>query len=103
MNPVFRRVLSLTVGGMLLAAAAAYALQSGDIIKQGVEAYRAGQYKRALELFTQAQRLDPGGAKPHYFIGSALEKVEEPDSARVEYETAIGYVPCRDPPVKRAL
>ncbi|TMQ61488.1 MAG: tetratricopeptide repeat protein [Candidatus Eisenbacteria bacterium] len=93
MNPVFRRVLSLTVGGMLLAAAAAYALQSGDIIKQGVEAYRAGQYKRALELFTQAQRLDPGGAKPHYFIGSALEKVEEPDSARVEYETAIRIDP----------
>ena len=76
MNRVFRRVLPLVAGGMLLAATAAFALQSGDIIKQGVEAYRAGNYKRALDLFTQAQRLDPGGPKPHYFIGSALEKLE---------------------------
>ncbi|HEY2924212.1 MAG TPA: tetratricopeptide repeat protein [Candidatus Eisenbacteria bacterium] len=91
---VFRRVLpALVAGTLLLAAGAAYALQSGDIIKQGVEAYRAGNYKRALELFTQAQRLDPGGAKPHYFIGSALEKLDEPDSARVEYETAIRIDP----------
>ena len=93
MNRVFRRVLPLVAGGMLLAATAAFALQSGDIIKQGVEAYRAGNYKRALDLFTQAQRLDPGGPKPHYFIGSALEKLEEPDSARVEYETAIRIDP----------
>src|SRR5207248_8370302 len=38
---VIRRVLPmLVVAGLSLAAAAAYALQSGDIIKQGVEAYR---------------------------------------------------------------
>jgi tetratricopeptide (TPR) repeat protein len=92
-NLALRRILPLFLGGMLLAATAAYALQSGDIIKQGVEAYRAGQYKRALELFTQAQRLDPGGPKPHYFVGSALEKLDEPDSARVEYEAAIRIDP----------
>jgi len=83
----------LMAGGLLLAAATAHALQSGDIIKQGVEAYRAGNYKRSLELFTMAQRLDPGGAKPHYFIGSALEKLDEPDSAMVEYQTAIRIDP----------
>ena len=54
MNLAFRRILPLFLGGMLLAAAAAYALQSGDILKQGIEAYRAGQYQRALDLFTQA-------------------------------------------------
>ena len=87
---------ALVAGGLLLAAAAAYALQSGDIIKQGVEAYRTGTkagYQRALELFTQAQRLDPNGAKPHYYIGSALEKLEHPDSAMVEYQTAIRIDP----------
>ena len=94
MNRAFRRILpALVAGGLLLAAASAYALQSGDIIKQGVEAFRAGNYKRALELFTQAQRLDPGGPKPHYFIGGALEKLDEPDSARAEYQTAIRIDP----------
>ena len=94
MNRGIHRILpALVAGGMLLAATAAYALQSGEIIKAGVEAYRAAKYQRALELFTQAQRLDPGGAKPHYYIGSALEKLDEPDSAKVEYETAIRIDP----------
>ncbi len=93
MSFAFRRVLPLFLGGMLLACAAAYALQSGDIIKQGIEAYRAGNYQRALDLFTQAQHLDPSGAKPHYYIGSALEKMDHADSARVEYETAIRIDP----------
>lgn len=94
MKRAIHRILpALLVGGSLLAATAAYALQSGDIIKQGVEAYRGGSYRRALELFTQAQRLDPGAAKPHYYIGGALEKLDEPDSAKVEYETAIRIDP----------
>ena len=94
MNRRFHRILpALVVGGLLLAAAAVYALSSGEIIKQGVEAYRGGNYKRALELFTQALRLDPNGPKPHYFIGSALEKVNEPDSAMVEYKTAVRIDP----------
>jgi len=92
-NRALGRILpALTVAGLLITASA-YALSSGDIIKQGVEAYREGKYKRALELFTQAQRLDPASPKPHYFIGSALEKMNEPDSARVEYETAIRISP----------
>jgi len=99
---IISRVLpAVVMGGLLLAAAAAYALQSGDIIKQGIEAYRLGtsgvdpdkNFKRALELFTQAQRLDPGGAKPHYYIGSALEKLDAADSALVEYQTAIRIEP----------
>lgn len=102
MKRVIRRVLpTLVLGGLLLAAGAAYALQSGDIIKQGIEAYRQGtsgvdpqkNFKRALDLFTQAQRLDPNGAKPHYFIGSALEKLDQADSAMVEYQTAIRIEP----------
>ena len=93
MKRPIRRILALVMGGLILAAATAYALQSGDIIKQGIEAYRAGNYKRALELFTQAQRLDPGGSKPHYYIGGALEKLDEPDSAMVEYQAAIRIEP----------
>ena len=102
MNRVIHRVLPmLVVGGLVLAAGVAYALQSGDIIKQGIEAYRLGasgvdpqkNFKRALDLFTQAQRLDPNGAKPHYFIGSALEKLDAPDSAMTEYQAAIRIEP----------
>jgi tetratricopeptide (TPR) repeat protein len=87
------RILPILVAGGLLLASAAYALQSGDIIKQGIEAYRNGNFKRALELFSQAQKLDPGGAKPHYYIGGALEKLDEPDSALVEYQSAIRIDP----------
>jgi tetratricopeptide (TPR) repeat protein len=103
---VIRRVLpglllAGLLGGSLLAVPPAYALQSGDIIKQGIEAYRLGSsgvdpqknFKRALDLFTQAQRLDPNGPKPHYFIGSALEKLDAPDSAMTEYQTAIRLDP----------
>ncbi|HXF59563.1 MAG TPA: tetratricopeptide repeat protein [Candidatus Saccharimonadales bacterium] len=94
MKRFIRPVLTILVlGGTLFAASTAFALQSGDILKQGIEAYRAGNYKRALELFSQAQRLDPGGAKPHYFIGSALEKLDEPDSAMTEYQAAIRIEP----------
>ncbi len=94
MKSAVRRILPILVlGGLYLAAATAYALQSGDILKQGIEAYRTGNYKRALELFSQAQKLDPNGAKPHYYIGGALEKLDEPDSAMVEYQAAIHIDP----------
>ena len=84
---------ALLLAGLALLVPRAYALSSGDLIKQGVSLLRDGKTKEALDLFTRAQKLDPNGPKPHYYIASALERLGEPDSARVEYETAIKLSP----------
>ena len=77
----------------VFASAPARALSSGDLIKQGVGLLRDGKNQEALDLFTRAQRLDPNGARPHYYIASALDRLGAPDSAKVEYETALRINP----------
>jgi tetratricopeptide (TPR) repeat protein len=74
-------------------ASLSFALTSGDMIKQGVSLMREGKTAEALDLFSRAQRLDPNGYKPHYYIASALERLGEPDSAQVEYQTALRINP----------
>jgi tetratricopeptide (TPR) repeat protein len=86
-------LLAWTLLGIALTASPGLALSSGDLLKQGVSLLREGKSQEALDLFTRAQRLDPNGPKPHYYIASALERLGEPDSARVEYETAIRINP----------
>jgi tetratricopeptide (TPR) repeat protein len=71
----------------------AWALSSGDLIKQGVSLLRDGKTQEALDLFTRAQRLEPQGAKPHYYIASALERLGAADSAAIEYQTALRINP----------
>ena len=88
-----RGVLLLIVAVLALAAPRAFALSSGDLIKQGVQALKDGKSKDALDLFTQAERLDPNSPRPHYFIASALEKLGYPDSAKAQYETALQNQP----------
>jgi len=93
-NLVSRRIgTALVVVGLSLFAAAAWALSGSDLVKQGVTALRDGKTQQALEIFTRAQRLEPNSAKPHYYIASALERMDQPDSARAEYETAIRMEP----------
>ncbi len=88
------RVLpGLIVVGLFLAAPLAWALSSGDMIKQGVTALKDGKNEVALDLFLRAQRLDPNSAKPHYYIATALVRLDKPDSARSEYQTAIKMDP----------
>lgn len=79
----------LFVAGLALAPAMAPALSSGDLIKQGVQALRDGKFKDALDLFTRAEKLDPNSAKPHYYVAAALERLEYPDSAEVQYLMAL--------------
>jgi Flp pilus assembly protein TadD len=74
-------------------ASAAFALSSGDLIKQGVQALRDGKAEKALDLFTQAEKLDPNSPRPHYFIASALERLGKPDSAMVQYGVALQVNP----------
>lgn len=94
MNPVSRRIVpTLLVLGLCSFASAAWALSGSDLIKQGVTALKDGKEQQALEIFTRAQRLEPNSPKPHYYIASALERLDQPDSARAEYETAIRMDP----------
>jgi len=88
-----RHLVPALVLGFSLAAATAWALSSADLIKQGVTALKDGKTEAALDVFTQAQRLDPNGPRPHYYIASALERLGAPDSARAEYEAAIHINP----------
>jgi superkiller protein 3 len=88
-----RLIPALLVIGVTFFAAAAWALTSTELIKKGVAELKDGKVPVALETFTKAQKLDPNSAKPHYYIASALERMNLPDSARVEYETAIRMEP----------
>ena len=88
-----RRVLVLILAALALTAPRAFALSSGDLIKQGVQALNDGKSQKALELFTQAEKLDPNSPRPHYFIASALERLGNPDSAKVQYQVALRSQP----------
>ena len=89
MKLVTRIAVPLAFLALAGVASLSFALTSGDMIKQGVSLMREGKTAEALDLFSRAQRLDPNGYKPHYFIASALERLGEPDSAQVEYQTAL--------------
>lgn len=93
MKLVTRIAVPLAFLALVGVASLSFALTSGDMIKQGVSLMREGKTAEALELFSRAQRLDPNGYKPHYFIASALERLGEPDSAQVEYQTALRINP----------
>lgn len=93
-----RNLLPASLLLLALAAAPAWALSSGDLIKQGISLLRDGKVQESLDLFTKAQRLDPNSPKPHYYIASALERLGAADSALVdsalfEYSTAIKLNP----------
>ena len=88
-----RRVLVLILAALALTAPRAFALSSGDLIKQGVQALNDGKSQKALDLFTQAEKLDPNSPRPHYFIASALERLGNPDSAKVQYQVALRSQP----------
>ncbi|HEU5311964.1 MAG TPA: tetratricopeptide repeat protein, partial [Candidatus Eisenbacteria bacterium] len=58
------KLVRVLVPAILVAALAgmapnAWALSSGDLIKQGVSLLRDGKTQEALDLFTRAQKLDP--------------------------------------------
>jgi tetratricopeptide (TPR) repeat protein len=88
-----RRVLALILAALALTAPRAFSLSSADLIKQGVQALKDGKAPKALELFTQAEKLDPNSPRPHYFIASALERMGKADSAKVQYEVALRVQP----------
>ena len=93
MKLVTRIAVPLAFLALAGVASLSFALTSGDMIKQGVSLMREGKTAEALDLFSRAQRLDPNGYKPHYYIASALERLGEPDSAQVEYQTALRINP----------
>lgn len=88
-----RHLVATLVLGLSFVAGTAWALSAADLIKRGVTALKDGKADVALDVFGQAQKLDPQSPRPHYYIASALERLGAPDSARAEYETAIRMNP----------
>ena len=93
MKLVTRIAAILTLLALAGFASPSWALTSQDMLKQGVSLLQQGKTAEALDLFSRAQRLDPNGYKPHYYIASALERLAEPDSAAIEYQTALRINP----------
>jgi len=91
-----RYLVPATILVLALATPPAWALSSGDLIKQGISMLREGKIRESLDLFSKAQKLDPNSPKPHYYLASALERFGTPegaDSALVEYQTALKLNP----------
>ena len=77
---------------LALTTSPAWALSSGDLIKQGISMLREGKAQESLDLFSKAQKLDPNSPKPHYYIASALERFGTPegaDSALAELNSTV--------------
>src|SRR3954454_17171797 len=56
---------------------------------RGVELYRAGRYKQAVEAFQQAIRLKPDFAAAHHGLGYVYDELGEYKKALQSYQRAI--------------
>src|SRR6202789_3297919 len=50
-------------------------------------------YPQALESFQKAATLDPDDADTHYFLGSVLLELHQPEQALTEFQTALRLSP----------
>ena len=64
------------------------------------EAYRNGDYEKAIELYRQAIESNPEDARLHFNLGSALAKLGESEQAVRSFETAKQLM---DDPEKKSM
>ena len=63
----------------------AWARSAYSLNKQGVELYRQGKYKQALEKFIAAQVEDPENAQISYNLGNAYYRLQDYENAALSY------------------
>lgn len=73
--PAHRFWLRAVLG--LLFACAAHAGEAETLFSQGLQAYAAEEYERAVSLFEQATRQEPAVAKYHHWLGKAFGRRAE--------------------------
>jgi Ca-activated chloride channel family protein len=92
-GPVLLVAVLLVVSG----ASEARAGNVFDDVRQGREAYDAGQYDQALKHFIDAQLADPDNAELYYNIGSAYYKAGKQDEAIAHYKKALELIHNDEP------
>ncbi len=64
--------------------------------KQAVQAYKAGDYARAVTFFRKVVALEPRDPFAWHFLGQSLEKVGDLKGARKAYQQSLTIVPTGD-------
>ena len=69
------------------------------LTNQGLVELQRGNFERARQLLTRAQRLNPDVAQPHHALGVLAERERRPDLASRNYYEALrvdpGFAPSR--------
>ena len=63
------------------------------LIQDGIQAYKQGNYQKALDTFTKAVDADPKNAEAHFFMGNSLALLGKKQEAIAEYEKSIQLAP----------
>jgi Flp pilus assembly protein TadD len=55
-------------------------------MNEGIAAFKSGNYKQAIELFTQAAALHPDEVNPHLYLGTAYMSASPVEARAAETE-----------------
>jgi hypothetical protein len=64
-----------------LISAALCAQDSREVMNRGIAAFRAGQYREAVDSFQQAVSMNPNAVNPHLYLGTAYMSQWVPGAA----------------------
>ena len=67
--------------------------QSHEVYLQGHELYTAGDYEGAIVLFDKAMQMDLDNVDAIYFMGRALQRLGDKDSAKLWYQRLVEDYP----------
>lgn len=59
--------------------------------KEGMEDFRKGEFREAIEHFEHAIQMRPGYVEAYYFMGQAYENLHKDDPAEKAYKNAVSY------------
>jgi len=97
MQPRMRKLCSLLLATLLIAAIAARASEDSErLVTQGQAAYGRGLYEEARVLYERAVAADPSDAEAAYGLGLALGKLERWTEATAAFDQALVLRPDFD-------
>jgi Tfp pilus assembly protein PilF len=66
---------------------------SSDQVKQGIDAIQNQDFEKAKAVLAEARKADPKDAQAAYYLGVALEALNDPKAAAAEYRAALAIDP----------
>lgn len=70
-----------------------YARPSSGEVQKGIDRIQAGDFQAAKEVLTAAHQASPEDPQAAYYLGVALEGLDESEAARAAYEKALANDP----------